>query len=75
MQTGSVTRPFGILKVSKVEGIPSHKLTLKEVLYWTMPHRGLSSEVLKWRVQNCKRVMGQLWRLQLMKKASGISGH
>lgn len=75
MGVGSITRPFGILKVSKIEGIPSHKLTFKEVLYWTMPHRGLSKEVLKWRVGNCKRVMGQLWKLQLMKKASAISGH
>lgn len=73
MSVGGVARPFGILKVSKVEGIPSHKLTFKEVLYWTMPHRGLSREVLKWRVQNCKRMMNQLWRLQLMKKASAIS--
>lgn len=75
MQAGSVTKPFGILKVSKIEGIPRHKLTLKEVLYWTMPHAGLSKEVLKWRVGNCRRMLDQLWRLQLMKKASAISKH
>ena len=70
-----VIGPVGVLRVSKVESIPSKKLTLKEVLYWTMPHSGLCREVLKWRVQNCRRVLDQLWRLQVMKAASAVTGH
>jgi hypothetical protein len=66
----------GVVKVSKVLQIPSGKLSLKEVLYWTMPHSDVQNgEVWKWRVANCKRILNQLWKLQLMKKASRITGY
>jgi len=71
----SVVRPFGVVRVSKVEAIPKGRLTFKEVVYWSMPHTGLAPEVMKWRCANAKRLIGQVWKLQLMKKASAISGH
>lgn len=69
----SITRPVGVLRVSKVEKVPEKKMSLKEVLYWTMPHGGVKQEVLKWRIKNCKRVLNQLWRLQLMKGACRLT--
>jgi hypothetical protein len=75
MDIASTTRPFGVLKVSKVQRIPDKKLSLKEVLYWTMPHRDVEPEVRRWRFANAKRVLDQVWRLHVMKTASAISGY
>ena len=67
---------IGSVGVKKVLDIPSEKLTLKEVLFWTMPHGDVQSEeVWKWRVANMKRILNQLWKLQLMKVASKVSGY
>jgi hypothetical protein len=74
--SAAFSRPVGVLRVSKVLGIPDKKLTFKEVLYWTMPHGDVQSEeVLKWRKGNVKRLLGQLWKLQVMKRASRITGY
>lgn len=71
---GSYAKPVGVLKVSKVLKVPDKKLSLKEVLYWTMPHSEVQSkEVFKWRVKNAPRVLNQLWKLQLMKATSAVS--
>ncbi len=66
----------GVVGVKRVLQIPSTKLSLKDVLYWTMPHSDVQTqEVWKWRVANAKRILNQLWKLQLMKRASAISGY
>lgn len=63
------------IAVHKVEQVPKKRLTLKEVLYWSMPHLNLSPEVRKWRVKNAGHFLGELWKLQLMMAASRVSGY
>jgi hypothetical protein len=76
VMAGGYARPVGVLQCSKVIGIPSNKLTFKEVLYWTMPHGEVQGEeVWKWRVANAPRILNQLWKLQVMKAASRVSGY
>jgi hypothetical protein len=75
MNAGGELSFAGVLRVSKVEGIPKGKMSFKEVLYWSMPRVGLDKDVLAWRLGNLRRMKSQLWRLELMKKASKISGH
>ncbi len=61
--------------VRKVEGFPVSRLNLRQILYWALPHRGLCREVLKWRVRNARHFLDELWKLELMKAASRITGY
>lgn len=63
------------VQVRKVEGIPRRRLTLREMMYWSLPHRGLQPEVLEWRIRNAKRMIGELWKLGVMLKASRYTGY
>lgn len=60
--------------VKRVEGYPvDSKLSLRAMLYWAMPHRGLRPEVLRWRLANAKMFLSELWKLRLMLRASHIT--
>ena len=59
----------------KVEGVPVGRLTLREMLWYAMPHRDLQPIALKWRLCNYKQFLSELWRLQLMKTASRVTGY
>ena len=65
----------GKLHIRKIEGIPRDKLSLRELIYWSLPHSHLKEEVYRWRVKNFKRIVNQILRLQVMKGASAISGY
>ena len=75
MNLSGVVRPNGMLRLRVVRGVPRERLTLSSMLYWSMPHLGVCKEVRWWRLRNALRILNQLWRLQLMKIASAISGH
>lgn len=57
------------------EKLPEHKISWKEVLYWSLPRRGLTPEVWLWRQKNYWRMCHELWRFYLMVGAARISGY
>lgn len=63
------------LRMHKVEGVPKRKLTIREMVYWALPHRNLSRGVLKWRVANTKMMTKELWKLWVMLRAAGYTGY
>ncbi len=69
------TQPFGTLHLIKIEKTPQRKLTWKELLYWSLPHPGLSKEVFRWRTKNAPRILNQLWRLGVMIRAGKLTGY
>jgi len=71
--TVSIMQPLGELATVKIKGTPKSKLTLRNIIYWSAPHPGLSAEVAKWRMKNWPRFLNQLWRLQTMISAGKIS--
>lgn len=70
MNVSSVVHTFTTIKVNKVEGVPKKRLTLKEMCYWALPHRGLDEEVLEWRRSNARRMRGELFKLAVMLRAA-----
>lgn len=62
--------------IKKVEGYPvDSKLSLAAMLHWSLPCRGLRSEVLRWRIANAKMFLSELWRLRLMLYAQRVTGY
>ena len=74
-QMNSKMQMFSNLTLLKEEKVPIRKLSLKEVLSYSMPHKGLKREVWQWRMKNAKHFLSELWKLQLMKAASKVSGY
>lgn len=72
-----ISRPFGVLRVSKVERPPQRSMTWKELLYWSFPRPELyydDREVFFWRMRNWPQMAAQLWWLRRAIRASRKSG-
>jgi len=75
MVTDSKLKVESSIQVSKIESVPKHKLSFRDMLYWSMPHTYLPAEVYKWRKQNCVHFLRELWKLQAMLAVSKITGY
>ena len=59
----------------KIPGVPLALPTLKSMLYHAMPNKTLSLQAYKWRQQNCRHLLSEIWRLYLMTCAGRITGY
>jgi len=66
---------FSTVRVSKVERVPTRKLSFREMLYWALPHTGLDKRVLQWRLKNANMIVKELFKLGVMLKASKYTGY
>jgi hypothetical protein len=73
----STVRPFGVVRVSKTEKIPTKSLSFKELLYWTFPRMELyqqDREVFWWRMRNWPQMWLQIVQLTALRRTARWAG-